>query len=106
MKELLRNMAEVSRLLPEAVKIREPLAEGGQGIVYRGIASDQDAAIKIYFPGQLTERVDREVEALRAIDSPVIVRLLWNGHLSILENELPVVATSFLEGTALELCLR
>jgi eukaryotic-like serine/threonine-protein kinase len=102
MRELLRNIAEVSRLLPGSVRIHEPLAEGGQGIVYRGVVSDRAAAIKIYFPGQLAQRVEREVEALRAIDSPVIVRLLWNGHVSILENELPVVATSFLEGTALE----
>jgi serine/threonine-protein kinase len=99
-KEYLKNMS-IQNELPDYISIDNVLAEGGQGIVFQGTVNNEKAAIKIYFPGQLVKRIDREVTALEKIESPSIVKLLWYGMIKIPGYELPVVATSFISGSNL-----
>jgi len=106
MKTWLRAASNVAPLLPPEVALDGWLAEGGQGAVYKGSANGTPAAIKIYFPGQLQQRIDREVEALRHLVSPTIVQLLWSGSIKVDGNDLPVVATSLVPGVPLNTVLQ
>ena len=73
-------------------------------MVYRGKVNDNDAAVKIYYPGQLETRVEREIEALSRLDNPRIVKLLWSGRVQIDDYQLPAVATALIAG--IDLCHR
>ncbi len=97
----MRAPAKVASRLPAAVAIESLLAEGGQAVVYRGSVKGAAAAIKVYRPGQLQQRVQREVEALRSLSCPSVVQLLWDGVVKVGGYELPVVATALLPGTTL-----
>lgn len=88
----------VVELLPQGVMIEGVIAQGGQGIVYKGKVSGVDAAIKIYFPGQLKMRIDREIEALSKLDNPHIVKLHLASQITIGDTQLPLVATSLIIG--------
>ncbi len=88
--------------IPPSVQIEELLAEGGQGIVYRGRVDALSAAIKIYFPGQVQERIEREVQSLKDLDSPSIVRLLWWGSFEVQNERFQIVATSLVPGVPLD----
>lgn len=101
LKDRLRDRAYVASLLPEDVQVDAFLAEGGQGIVYRGTVSGKAAAVKVYFPGQLQKRVEREVTLLAALNCPAIVKLLWSGELETDAQTLPAVATSYIPGASL-----
>ena len=100
-RDRLADPSALQPLLPEEVKLGDVLDSGGQGIVYRGTAAGQDAAIKIYFPGQLKKRIDREIAALSEHRCRSIVRLLWSGVLELGGHPLPVVATEFIQGRPL-----
>lgn len=103
--EWLRNdqsISDVDKLLPDHIELEQILATGGQGIVYRGTVSNIEAAIKIYFPGQLQLRIDREIDALSTLNNPHIVKLLWSGGINIEDFELPTVATELIPGIDLE----
>ena len=94
----LADKHNVAELLPQEITIEGLLAQGGQGIVYRGQVSGVDAAVKIYFPGQLRMRIDREIEALSKLDNPHIVKLHWAGQIIVGDTQLPLVATSLIAG--------
>jgi serine/threonine protein kinase len=96
--EFLRNRNNVAETLPGEIVATELMAEGGQAVVYRGTAFGAEAAIKIYFPGQLQKRIEREVEALTRLDNRNLVRLLWHGTLSVKGKGIPVVATNLIPG--------
>ncbi len=96
--DLLKDKDRISTTFPDNVKLDTILASGGQGIVYSGSVSGQPAAIKIYFPGQMQTRVDREVEALSQFENPHIVKLLWAGQISIDSLILSAVATTLIQG--------
>lgn len=102
--ELLNDIAYVRAVLPANFAIAEKLAPGGQGVVYRGTVDGEDAAVKLYFPGQVRKRIEREVNALAEIDSPSIVRLIETAEVSAAEFPSPitVVATELVEGTPLD----
>ena len=91
----------VAPLLPPEVVLDTWLAEGGQGAVYRGTAKGAPAAVKIYFPGQLQQRIEREVDALLNLVCPTIVQLLWRGSIVVDGRDLPVVATALVPGVGL-----
>lgn len=97
----LTNPKNVTSLFPPTISISKRLDQGGQGIVYKGYVSGVDAAIKVYFPGQLPQRFDREIDALRTLNNPNIVKILWTGELSIDGVVLPIIATTFIPGTNL-----
>jgi len=94
----IEDQNNISSLLPENIVITEKLARGGQGIVYKGIANELPAAIKVYFPGQDVSRIKRETSTLFTLNNPNIVRPLWAEILSLGEVEFPIIATTFIEG--------
>jgi serine/threonine protein kinase len=59
------------------------------------------AAIRIYYPGQMQKRIDREITALQKIDCSSIVRLLWTGTIVSPFGHLTVVATTLVPGMPL-----
>ena len=91
-------------LLPADVVVTAPIAVGAQGAVHRGSFCGLPAAVKVYFPGQLQKRVEREVEALRQLNSRTIVKLLWHGTITVpgQPQSLPLVVSELVEGTTLQ----
>ncbi len=98
----LRSPSQVNELLPAELELVSLLDSGEQGIVFQGSCGGYPAAVKVYFPGQLQKRVEREVHALETIRSDSIVRLLWYGSLSYGGYDLPVVATELVSGMPLD----
>jgi len=88
--------------LPRNVSISEKIGVGGQGVVYRGEYEDRTCAVKVYQPGQVSKRIQREVDAMRNIDADGLVDLFWAGELDINGESSRVVVTSFVEGDSLE----
>jgi serine/threonine protein kinase len=78
--DALRNPSVIGAALPPQVTVTEVLEEGGQGVVYKGLVSGELAAVKVYRPGQIQKRIDREVAALVDLNCASIVRLLWSWH--------------------------
>lgn len=102
----LQDAAFLNTRLPANIRIQRKLSEGGQGIVYEGIANGAEAAVKIYFPGQNSTRIDREVAAMRALRCDTIVQVLWSGDVEIEGERLPVVATKLIPGTPFDKALQ
>jgi len=102
----LRVATNIRPLLPPDVLLDSWLAEGGQGAVYQGTASGAPAAIKIYFPGQVQQRIEREIDALLNLVCPTIVQLLWRGSIQVDGRDLPVVATALVPGVGLNTVLQ
>jgi serine/threonine-protein kinase len=100
-KQWLALPPNVSPYLPDFIQITALLEVGGQGVVYHGLVKGEGAAIKIYLPGQTDKRIEREILALQELNCENIVKLLWADRLSIRDNDLYVVATSFVVGTPL-----
>lgn len=92
------SISDIDNLLPDEIVIHQILANGGQGIVYRGTIAGIDAAIKVYFPGQLQLRIDREIKALSTLSNSHIVKLLWAGDVNIDDFQLPTVVTELIPG--------
>jgi len=82
------------------------VAAGGQGMVFEGAVGTSRAAIKLYYPGQVHRRVQREINALGLLHGKTIVRLLWSGSLAFRDEPISVVATDFVDGTPLSEYLR
>ena len=104
-RNLLNDKENIEHLFPCNIILIEQLAKGGQGIVYKGSVSGIEAAIKVYFPGQVQLRIERETEALVNLNDPHIVKLLWTGTILVGDIELQSVATSLVPGTSLSNCL-
>jgi eukaryotic-like serine/threonine-protein kinase len=85
----------------------EPLAAGGQGAVFRATSPGETGgvALKVYFEDQVEERTRREVNALRAMRGPTIVRLVDEGHCHIRGAKCIYIATTFIEGETLATAL-
>ncbi|RYD69801.1 MAG: serine/threonine protein kinase [Verrucomicrobiaceae bacterium] len=79
------------------------VAEGGQGVVMkaRNGKDSTPIALKMYFPGGVDERAKREVEALRRMDCPTLVRLWDAGNVVIRGANCLYVATEFVTGKTL-----
>lgn len=88
--------------LPDSLQLTSIIESGGQGIVYSGLYCGEPAAVKVYFPGQVQTRIEREVLALEQIECHSIVKLLWWGTLSHENYELQVVVTELIDGLALD----
>lgn len=102
----LSNKANIANYFPSNIVLESLLAMGGQGIVYKGSFSGVDAAIKIYLPGQIQLRVDREIEALTKLKSPNIVSLMWSGEIQIDDYQLPSMVTTYIHGAPLSEVLK
>lgn len=97
----LRQPSVIAEALPPQVTVTEVIEEGGQGVVYKGFVVGESAAVKVYRPGQIRKRIDREVAALSNLDCASIVKLLWSGTISLDGHDVQVVATEFIAGRPL-----
>ncbi len=105
-KHWLSDPNNIARMLtPYHISISGFLASGGQGHVFTGTFQDHEAAIKVYFPGQLLERIDREVNALTHLNCKSIVKLLWYEKLNAVETTIPIVVTELVNGENLSTML-
>ena len=102
MERKLSRIEIISPLLPNGINLIAPLANGGQGITYKGLVNGCGAAIKVYYPGQVLKRIEREIEALSKLHHPNIVELLWAGSIVIEDQQIQVVATRLIDGEVLE----
>lgn len=102
MRDWLKIPANVAPLLPVAISVSALLDDGGQGVVHRGFVNGAPAAIKLYMPGQVETRIEREVAALGQIACRSIVRLLWHGTVQAQGHDLHVVATELLNGQSIK----
>jgi len=98
----LKDPNNVMGLLPNPIVISNILGIGGQGIVYEGEYSGVPAAIKVYFPGQIQQRIEREIESLRLLNCPNIVKLFWDGYLNVDVYRLNIVVTELISGQCLD----
>lgn len=97
----LGNPTDFTSQLPSSIEVIQQIDKGGQAIVFQGKHNGILAAIKLYYPGQISQRVEREVNALRVISCSTMAALLWDGEVDFAGEHLPVVATEFVEGTNL-----
>ena len=100
-KAWLKERTNIENLFPDFISLQDVLAVGGQGVVFRGKVKHRSAAIKVYFPGQLQQRIDREVAALETLNCNSVVKMLWYGSINVFDFQLPVVATELINGTDL-----
>lgn len=106
-KEMIKDISIVAPLLKnEKIAINRLLQLGGQGVVYLGMYVSQTVAIKIYFPGQIERRIEREVNALNRLDCQSIVKLLWHGQISVYGYPVKVVVTEYIDGEPLDAVIR
>ncbi|WP_319521645.1 protein kinase [uncultured Desulfosarcina sp.] len=104
-REWLSDPENVKSIIPDNIIISSLLRVGGQGAVFYGKVNNTPAAIKIYFPGQLCTRIEREVHALATLQSDAIVKLLLFRQIQYEDNPLQLVATEFVEGQNLKDCI-
>ena len=97
--------AEIQHAFPDRFVAIAPVYAGGQGSVFRVDRPDGSiGALKIYVPNpgaEIGERTEREVEALRQLDQPSIVRLDAHGEVTIRDETCQFVCTTFIEGQSL-----
>ncbi len=98
----LKDPNNIRGLFPNPIIISNILGIGGQGIVYEGEYSGVPAAIKVYFPGQIQQRIEREIESLRSLNCPNIVKLFWDGYLNVDIYRLNIVVTELISGQCLD----
>jgi serine/threonine-protein kinase len=77
--------------------------EGGQGMVFKAtpVSTTSSVALKIYYPGSLSERTKREVEAMRRIRCDTLVKLYDAGHVVLRGQNQMYVATEYVDGELL-----
>jgi serine/threonine protein kinase len=102
---------EVQAAFGDAYSAVSKHVSGGQGDVFKAtpkVASGQAAgnvALKIYFPGSLAERTQREVDALCRIRCGSLVQLHDAGRVDLRGQVCMFVATAFIEGEVLSLAI-
>lgn len=76
---------------------------GGQGIVFHAecVKTGAPVALKVFYPGATAERNEREVHALRRINSRHLVKIHSSGAQKIRGDECLFLATQFIEGELL-----
>lgn len=104
MPTLVLDTNTIANALPPGITVQHELAAGGQGVVFLGAVGGVPAAIKIYGSagGTFDTRIDREIQALRAISSPYIVGLLSAAEISVAGHRLWMMATRLVEGEPLD----
>lgn len=101
-KDWLSNPINVQSLMPDDISISCLIKAGGQGAVFLGKIDGMAAAVKIYFPGQLHTRIQREVDALANLQCRSIANLLRFGEIQFAKDSLQLVATEYVEGPNLD----
>lgn len=80
-----------------------PISDGGQGVVMAAESEPSGplVALKIYFPGSVPERSNREVEAMAKLSCESLVRLFASGEVQIRGQRCFFVATDLIAGQTL-----
>lgn len=91
------NIAEAQACLPEYV-LRETLRAGAQGDVFRGFDPNGTEVVVKIISGHWVARGEREIQALRRVIHPSIVRLIGDGTVVFGGAQLPYIATEFVAG--------
>jgi serine/threonine protein kinase len=91
---------------PPGLTVLAPIAAGGQGSVFSGALNGTPVAIKV-FAAHLADprRIDREINALRAIQCPFLVRLVENMAIDLGGRSCPLIAYELLSGRDLRALL-
>jgi serine/threonine protein kinase len=88
----------------------EKIFTGGQAVVFRARShAGAMHALKVYFPdpdAQVDERTDREVAALRRLQSETLVTLESDGHLTVRGERCRYVSTTFIDGNSVASTLK
>jgi eukaryotic-like serine/threonine-protein kinase len=96
---------ELTGAFPNRFRAVSAIYAGGQGSVFRVERADGTVgALKIYVPdpgADIEERTDREVQALRMLVRPTIVRLDDHGAAAIRGQQCRFVCTTFIDGITL-----
>jgi serine/threonine protein kinase len=102
------TVIEVQAAVGSAYRINTSLQIGGQGAVFQAEVQPQGTtvALKVYHPDQLEERLEREIDALRAIRSPTLVQLHDAGSCEIRGQQCRYLATTFIDGQPLDAVLK
>lgn len=100
-KVYIQQIGNVSKIVPPSFRINSLIATSGQGVVYRGQVNGIDSAIKLYYPGHNEIRYQREIDAMKKIQSDYLVRLVDHDFVEFEENQLPLTATEFIKGETL-----
>jgi len=97
---------EVEAAFGGAYRLDAVLEAGGQGAVFRARSTKEDmVALKVYHAEQLEERLARELQALKTIREPTLVRLHEAGSCTIRGQPCRFLATAFIEGRPLNVVL-
>jgi len=89
---------EIAEKLPQYHSF-QPVAEGGQGCVFRAQdPNDQSVAVKVFSPRCAEVRVEREIRKLRMISSNYVVKLLDFGRITVRSSKVIYSVTPFEEG--------
>ncbi len=84
--------------LPANYTVDSYIARGGEGAVFKGTAGGAPAAIKLFAPDANPDRIEREIDILRKIDCPYLVRIVDSTNLTIQGVKYPVVAYEYISG--------
>ena len=93
--------SEFDSQIPEDLSASGLVKMGGQGAVFSGQFEEEPAAVKVYYPGPIDQRVEREIDALTQLDCPTIVRLQWSGAVNYKGDAVPVTSCEFIDGSDL-----
>ena len=93
--------------LPPGLVASSFLDQGGQGAVFSGSLDGERVAIKLFAPNDQDgrRRLAREIQALREIDCPHLVKVIAHHEVELEGSTYPVVAYEFLPGGDLRLLL-
>ncbi len=86
------DLTAIIAALPAHLTVAAALDEGGQGSVFIGTCGGQESAIKLFDPRGDERRVEREIELLREIDLPSVVRILDACKIEVNGQPIHVVA--------------
>ncbi|MBN1610024.1 MAG: serine/threonine protein kinase [Polyangiaceae bacterium] len=89
---------QLDESLPKKWEVHSALGAGGQGTVFKGTVDGATAALKVFHDAEDTKRVAREVEALRKLQCPHVVRMLGFCTVTIAGRLCQVVAYEYLDG--------
>ncbi len=89
---------QLDECLPKKWEVQSPLGKGGQGAVFLGAVAGTQAAIKLFHDTEDTKRVAREIEALKKLECPTVVKMLAYCSVSVAGRPCQVVAYEYLDG--------
>jgi len=93
------NANELAKQFPNYQIIRLLGEPGGQGEVFLiQLEDDSKAALKIYYPANLVFRINREIEAIKQIQSEAMVDLIEAGTITLSSQSCKYLITSYIAG--------